>query len=92
MRTVLIRRCRRAITAATSPCCSAPSASAYNRLQLVRLRVALDWVAQLCGIPASYQGVFSSGGSTANLVALGAARQWAFERRGPGIVNDRSPT
>jgi len=28
------------------------------------------------------KGVYSSGGSTANLVALGAARQWAFTRRG----------
>ena len=28
------------------------------------------------------QGVYSSGGSVANLVALGAARQWAFEQRG----------
>jgi len=53
---------------------------AFNTLE----RVALDWVAQLCGIPAAWQGVFSSGGSTANLVALGAARQQAFERRGYG--------
>src|SRR5215475_883921 len=51
---------------------------AFNTLE----RVALDWLAQLCGIPAACQGVLSSGGSTANLVALGAARQWAFERRG----------
>jgi aromatic-L-amino-acid decarboxylase len=28
------------------------------------------------------EGVYSSGGSVANLVALGAARQWAFEQRG----------
>ena len=34
---------------------------AFNTLE----RVALDWVAQLCGIPAAWQGVFSSGGSTA---------------------------
>jgi aromatic-L-amino-acid/L-tryptophan decarboxylase len=45
-------------------------------------RVALDWVAQVCGIPAAHQGVLCSGGSTANLVALGAARQWGFERSG----------
>ena len=57
---------------------------AFNTLE----RVALDWVAQLCGIPAACQGVFSSGGSTANLVALGAARQRAFERRGVDVSTD----
>ena len=60
---------------------------AFNTLE----RVALDWVAQLCGIPAACQGVFSSGGSTANLVALGAARQWAFERRGLDVSADGLP-
>ena len=61
---------------------------AFNALE----RVALDWVAQLCGIPAAWQGVFSSGGSTANLVALGAARQWAFERRGRDVSADGLPS
>ena len=61
---------------------------AFNTLE----RVALDWVAQLCGIPAAHQGVFSSGGSTANLVALGAARQWAFERRGLDVSQDGLPS
>ena len=60
---------------------------AFNTLE----RVALDWVAQLCGIPAACQGVFSGGGSTANLVALGAARQWAFERRGHDVSQDGLP-
>src|SRR5204862_1418687 len=60
---------------------------AFNTLE----RVALDWVAQLCGIPAAHRGVFSSGGSTANLVALGAARQWAFERRGLDVSQDGLP-
>src|SRR5215470_4955051 len=60
---------------------------AFNTLE----RVALDWVAQLCGIPAAHQGVLSSGGSTANLVALGAARQWAFERRGLDVSQDGLP-
>jgi aromatic-L-amino-acid/L-tryptophan decarboxylase len=60
---------------------------AFNTLE----RVALDWVAQLCGIPAAWQGVFSSGGSTANLVALGAARQQAFERRGLDVSADGLP-
>jgi len=60
---------------------------AFNTLE----RVALDWVAQLCGIPAAFQGVLSSGGSTANLVALGAARQQAFERRGMDVSQDGLP-
>jgi aromatic-L-amino-acid/L-tryptophan decarboxylase len=42
---------------------------------------ALDWLVELCSLPAHMKGVFSSGGSTANLVALGAARQWALEQR-----------
>lgn len=43
--------------------------------------VALRWVAQLFAIPASHAGVFASGGSGANLIGLGAARQHAYERR-----------
>jgi len=43
---------------------------------------SLAWLAQLCGLPAHFKGVYSSGGSTANLVALGAARQWAYEQVG----------
>lgn len=61
---------------------------AFNTLE----RVALDWVAQLCGIPAAHQGVLSSGGSTANLIALGAARQWAFERRGLDVSQNGLPS
>jgi len=43
---------------------------------------SLDWLAQLFGLPTQMKGVYSSGGSVANLVALGAARQWAFEQIG----------
>ena len=50
----------------------------YNYLELV----ALEWLKQLLGIPASYQGTFNSGGSAANLIALGAARQWGCEQQG----------
>lgn len=45
-------------------------------------RLALEWLKELLGLPVSYQGTFSSGGSTANLIALAAARQWACEQRG----------
>ena len=51
--------------------------TAFNLLEELSLR----WLAQLFGLD-SMQGVFSSGGSVANLLALGAARQQAFERLG----------
>ncbi len=44
--------------------------------------LALEWLKQLLGLPAEYQGTFSSGGSCANLIALAAARQWACEQEG----------
>jgi aromatic-L-amino-acid/L-tryptophan decarboxylase len=52
--------------------------TAFNRLE----ELSLDWLAELCGLRAEMKGVYSSGGSVANLVALGAARQWALEQRG----------
>lgn len=42
--------------------------------------LALEWLKELLGLPASYQGTFNSGGSAANLIALAAARQWACEQ------------
>ena len=51
--------------------------TAFNFLEAL----SLQWLAEMCGIPAM-QGVYSSGGSVANLLALGAARQSAFERVG----------
>jgi aromatic-L-amino-acid decarboxylase len=44
--------------------------------------MAAEWMLRLLGFPASHVGVFTSGGSTANLVGLGAARQHAGERLG----------
>lgn len=51
---------------------------AFNYLEAIALR----WLAELLGIPPGWQGTFTAGGSSANLVALGAARQQAFERLG----------
>ena len=51
---------------------------AFHALEEVSLR----WLAELVGLPEAMRGVYSSGGSTANLIALGAARQYAFESRG----------
>jgi aromatic-L-amino-acid decarboxylase len=50
--------------------------------------VALRWLAELLDIPPTWQGTFTSGGSVANLVALGAARQHAFERLGVDPARD----
>jgi aromatic-L-amino-acid decarboxylase len=52
--------------------------TAFNYLE----ELSLEWLAQLCGLGSNMKGVYSSGGSVANLVALGAARQWALEQRG----------
>jgi aromatic-L-amino-acid/L-tryptophan decarboxylase len=52
--------------------------TAFNLLETVAER----WLAELLGIPPDWQGTFTSGGSTANLVGLGAARQAVYERHG----------
>jgi aromatic-L-amino-acid decarboxylase len=44
--------------------------------------MAVRWLLQLLGFPDPFVGTFTSGGSTANLVGLGAARQHAGERLG----------
>ena len=51
--------------------------TAFNFLEAL----SLQWLADMFGLKAM-QGVYSSGGSVANLLALGAARQSAFERVG----------
>jgi aromatic-L-amino-acid/L-tryptophan decarboxylase len=51
---------------------------AFNTLE----HLAQRWLAQLLGLPGSYQGLFTSGGAIANLVALAAARQWAAKQVG----------
>ncbi|HKW78838.1 MAG TPA: pyridoxal-dependent decarboxylase, partial [Candidatus Limnocylindria bacterium] len=56
----------------------------FNHLETV----ALGWLAGLLGIPSSWQGTFVSGGSAANIVGLGAARQYAFERAGIDPARD----
>lgn len=55
--------------------------TAFNLLE----EVSLNWLASMCGIGAM-KGVYSSGGSTANLLALGAARQFAFEQCGQDVA------
>lgn len=50
--------------------------------------VALRWLAQVCALPEHMSGVFSSSGSVANLLAMGAARQHAYERLGHDPARD----
>jgi aromatic-L-amino-acid/L-tryptophan decarboxylase len=45
-------------------------------------QLAMRWLIELLGVPPSSVGTFTSGGSTANLVGIGAARQHAGERLG----------
>jgi aromatic-L-amino-acid decarboxylase len=59
----------------------------FNALE----RASLRWLADVCGLPEGVAGVYSSGGSTANLVALGAARQAALERSGVDAAEDGHP-
>jgi glutamate/tyrosine decarboxylase-like PLP-dependent enzyme len=44
--------------------------------------VTLDWLRQMCGLPEEAGGLFVSGGSMANLTALGTARHVRLEARG----------
>ena len=54
------------------------SLTPFNYLEEQSLR----WLADLCGLGEHMRGLYSSGGSIANLIAIGGAKQYAFERRG----------
>ena len=47
--------------------------------------LALRWVGSLVGLPETFEGSFTSGGATANLLGLAAARQHAGERLGVDV-------
>lgn len=48
--------------------------------------LALRWLGELVGLPAGHGGTFTSGGSVANLLCLGAARQRAGEALGVDVA------
>lgn len=50
--------------------------------------LSIHWLGELLGLPRSFKGVFTAGGSLANLVGLGAARQHAGEVRGTNPSRD----
>ncbi|MEO1889904.1 MAG: aminotransferase class V-fold PLP-dependent enzyme [Cycloclasticus sp.] len=58
--------------------------TAFNHLE----GLSLTWLAEMFDLPNGMQGIFSSGGSTANLIGLGAARQWAFQQIGIDVAAD----
>ena len=72
-------------TSASAIASAAASIAAPQRYQLTAFNLleelSLDWLAQMFEL-GDMKGVYSSGGSVANLVALGAARQSAFEKIG----------
>ena len=55
--------------------------TAFNYLE----ELSLQWLAEMCGV-GELKGVYSSGGSVANLIALGGARQFAFEKVGHDVA------
>jgi len=59
---------------------AAPQRTGLHAFNLLE-DLSLQWLATLFGL-GDMQGIYCSGGSVANLLALGAARQHAFERRG----------
>lgn len=75
------------VVAAAAASIAAPQRYTITAFNLVE-EVSLDWLAELCGLGGRMQGVYSSGGSVANLVALGAARQWALEQAGIDVAAD----
>ena len=48
--------------------------------------VTVDWLRQLCGLPETAGGLFVSGGSTANLIALRLARRIKLGEKAAGAV------
>jgi len=57
--------------------------TAFNFLE----ELSLDWLVEMFGL-GDKKGIYSSGGSVANLLALGAARQFAFEKLGRDPAQD----
>ena len=53
-------------------------------------RVTVDWLRQFCGLPEGAGGLFTSGGSMANLTAMAAARHVMLDDRIEGAVVYRS--
>ncbi|MBK5268386.1 MAG: aminotransferase class V-fold PLP-dependent enzyme [Acidimicrobiia bacterium] len=79
--------------AATASAIAAPQRYTMSAFNFVE-EVSLLWLAELAGLGSHMKGVYVSGGSVANLVALGAARQHAYEAVGidPGADGLTGPS
>jgi glutamate/tyrosine decarboxylase-like PLP-dependent enzyme len=49
-------------------------------------RLAMRWLAELFGLPATMTGIMTTGATMANYVSLAAARQWCGERAGVDVA------
>lgn len=72
--------------ASTAASIASPQRYAHTAFNFIE-ELSLEWLAQMCGL-GDMKGVYSSGGSVANLVGLGAARQFAFEKSGHDPARD----
>ena len=70
-----------AIAAATAAMLAAPQRQMLHAFNFIE-ELSLDWLRELLGLAPHMKGLYSSGGSAANLVALGAARQATLEQAG----------
>ncbi|MDH5354177.1 MAG: aminotransferase class V-fold PLP-dependent enzyme [Gammaproteobacteria bacterium] len=61
--------------------------TAFNFLE----ELSLQWLVELLDMPIDMKGIYSSGGSVANLLAIGAARQSAFESIGVDTAAEGIP-
>ena len=50
--------------------------------------LSLAWLQDLFGLPQEWDGVLTTGATTANFAALGAARQWWGEQQGVDVAAD----
>lgn len=76
-----------AILAALSGMVAAPQRLGITAFSYLE-ELSLQWLADLLELPPTMEGIYSSGGSAANIVALGAARQWALEQHGLDPARD----
>lgn len=74
------------VLATTAASIASPARYLPTAFNLVE-EMSLDWLAQMFGL-GNMKGLYSSGGSVANLIGLGAARQHAFEKTGRDPARD----
>lgn len=70
-----------AIATSAAAMLAAPQRQTLHAFHFVE-ELSLEWLAELLHLSPGMKGVYSSGGSVANLIAMGAARQWAGEQVG----------